>query len=243
MVLEVMTKGPSQRMSIAQCDFCNEFAGGTHNAFCSRYGDRITRTVLATENVRVFPSIGQLVEGYLLITPTDHYSAIDEMPCRLTKEFDYVYRTVKEAMLDSYGPFLCYEHGSRGPDFGGCGIYHAHLHVVPVGGYRDPINELRDRFAYKRIQSFEDIRPETEGLSSYLFYEDVESDRYLFFTGSMPSQYMRRLLATTIGDIEWDWRAAHREARLLRTVKRLSVYFNNLHQLSIGVNLANVGQR
>src|SRR5260370_37057382 len=69
------------------CDFCNEFAGGTSNAFYTRYHETArSRVLLATENFRVFPSIGQLFEGYLLVAPLSHYTTLDEMPPGLFAE-------------------------------------------------------------------------------------------------------------------------------------------------------------
>lgn len=228
-------------MSLAHCDFCNEFTGGTANAFHARYKDRTTRTILATEDIRAFPSIGQLVEGYSLIAPLKHYRALDEIPGDLLAEFEGVYRDVKAAVSNVYGPLLCYEHGARGPSAGGCGIYHAHLHVVPFGGHPDPASLLKARFPYKRLVRFGEISPETKRLSSYLFYEDMESNRYLFLTGELPSQYMRKLLAEILGKSEWDWRSAEREERLLSTLDRLSSYLETIGSRSAVQSIHNAG--
>lgn len=210
------------------CEFCDEFANGVNNKFYARYGSNLrSRLVLASENFRVFPSIGQLVEGYTLVAPVTHYAAIDEVPPSLLAECRHVYRQVKESISDIYGQCLCYEHGARDQNSGGCGIYHAHLHVVPFEAYPDPIAKLKELFPYKRLKAFDDMRPLTENLSSYLFYEDMESNRYLFLSGKLPSQYMRRLLAETIGTADWDWRSAGKEERLLATTRRLADYFDN----------------
>lgn len=214
------------QMSTTHCDFCSEFAGDVHNSFHARYGaDQPSRALFETQNFRAFPSIGQLVEGYTLIAPITHYSTIDDLPPSLLAEFDDVYQSIKIAMSCVYGPSLCYEHGARGPSSGGCGIYHAHLHIVPFGKHQDPVNELKERFPHKRLHHFADIRSATEGLSPYLFYEDVESNRYLFFIRDLSSQYMRRVLAEIIGHVEWDWRSTNREERLLTTLKRFRDHY------------------
>src|SRR5207253_952486 len=59
------------------CDFCDEFAGGLRNAFAKLYGDLIqARTLVATKEFRVIPSLGQIVEGYLLVVPAKHYATL-----------------------------------------------------------------------------------------------------------------------------------------------------------------------
>jgi len=98
------------------CDFCNEFAGGTNNAFYTRYHETPrSRTLLATENFRIFPSIGQLLEGYLLIAPLSHYTAMDEMPKELALELADICGRITTVLSRVYGPCVCFEHGARGP--------------------------------------------------------------------------------------------------------------------------------
>ena len=187
-----------------------------------------SRDVLTTTDFRVFPSIGQLVEGYLLITPKAHYAALDEMPAQLFDEFSAVHKSVRTAMSAEYGPSICFEHGARAPINGGCGIYHAHLHILPFGEVGDPTQELKNRFPYEQIGHFRDIAQLTEKSSPYLFYEDAELNKYVFLVDNLPSQYMRRRIAETLGGIGWDWRNEGREDRLLQTLNRLSSDFESV---------------
>jgi diadenosine tetraphosphate (Ap4A) HIT family hydrolase len=209
------------------CDFCNEFAGGSSNAFHNCYqGSPRNRLLLATERFRVFPSIGQLVEGYLLIAPLSHYTALDEMPADLLEEFGEISRQVRTVLSETYGPCVCFEHGARGPANGGCGIYHAHLHAVPLSRSLDQSELLKSKFSYREIIDLSEIRERTEGLPAYLLYMSTQGSSYVFDTGSLPSQYMRKLLAEALGNPQWDWRTAGREERLLATLNRLSHHFN-----------------
>lgn len=105
----------------------------------------------------------------------------------------------------------------------------------------DPVSLLKARFPYKRLVRFGEISPETKRLSSYLLYEDMESNRYLFLTGELPSQYMRKLLAEILGKSEWDWRSAEREERLLSTLDRLSSYLETIGSRSAVQSIHNAG--
>jgi diadenosine tetraphosphate (Ap4A) HIT family hydrolase len=197
------------------------------NAFRSRYERSLPdRAILTSENFRAFPSIGQLVEGYLLIAPLDHYTAIDAMPMNIFGEYAGICRRVRTALSDVYGPCIFFEHGARAPVNGGCGIYHAHLHATPLAGIQDPIQILRATFPYRELETLEEIRHESARLPTYLFYEDAESRLYLFDTGPLPSQYMRKLIADALHDSNWNWRTAGREERLLTTMERLSGRFD-----------------
>jgi diadenosine tetraphosphate (Ap4A) HIT family hydrolase len=171
---------PKQISSVAgrgepsgRCDFCNEFAGGENNAFYARYHEAPrSRVVLATENFKVFPSIGQLFEGYLLIAPISHFTALDEMPVDLVAELADIQRQVGTALSGIYGPCVCFEHGARGPLNGGCGIYHAHLHTAPLSGLSDPVDTLKARFPYRELAHLSEISNQSTGRGSYLFYQD-----------------------------------------------------------------------
>jgi diadenosine tetraphosphate (Ap4A) HIT family hydrolase len=173
----------------------------------------------------VFPSIGQLVEGYLLIAPVEHFATIGEMPSSMLAELADIYEDVKMTAFRIFGSCLSFEHGARDCRSGGCGIYHAHLHVVPFGDFRDPLPELRREFPCEPLQRLQDIQTAARGLSSYLFYEDMKSNPYLFAVENLPSQYMRRLLAEILGSTDWNWNFAEREVRLLNTVTQLSGQF------------------
>jgi diadenosine tetraphosphate (Ap4A) HIT family hydrolase len=211
------------------CDFCDEFAGGISNAFYARYQDSLqNRVLLASGSFRVFPSLGQLVEGYLLLAPLQHYAALDEMPRPLVDELADVCQRVRAILSQNYGPCVSFEHGARGPAYGGCGIYHAHMHVVPVDGIPDPVEALKERFPHRNLRTLSSIKEVPNRDSPYLLYEDFNSNRYRFSVGNLQSQYMRRVLAEAMGTNDWDWRAAGREERLLATLNRLSSRFDNL---------------
>ncbi|HET6931216.1 MAG TPA: hypothetical protein VFI45_12910 [Candidatus Acidoferrum sp.] len=211
------------------CDFCDEFVSGTSNAFHALYHDALrTRILHATERFRVFPTIGQLVEGYLMIAPVSHYTAMDQIPTDATAELTELAELTRSALSKLYGPSVFFEHGARGPINGGCGIYHAHLHAVPLNGLADPVEILKHRFSYTEASDLPEFTKQSKHLPSYLFYQDSNARLYLFDTGPLPSQYMRKLLANSLGDDNWNWRKVGREDRLLSTIERLSGRFDTM---------------
>jgi diadenosine tetraphosphate (Ap4A) HIT family hydrolase len=210
-----------------QCDFCNELSGSSENSFGRIYGaDLESRHLFRSDNFAVIPSLGQIVEGYLLILPIKHFKAAGDLPDALFEEFTNICQLVGKILRRWYGPYILFEHGTRS-EGGGCGIYHAHLHAVPLLPSSDPVDFLKTKFPYQQLRDLTELRERSEGMPAYIFYQDADSRSYVFNTPNLVSQYMRRTLAATLGTNDWDWRAADREERLLATLNRLSSHFDN----------------
>lgn len=216
----------TRKNQVRKCDFCDEFAGGSDNAFATRYGNSSDSRLLFGDHLfRVMPTLGQIVEGHLLITPVEHYRAIAELPGKGLEELESLFRLTRSALTQKYGNCVFFEHGMRGESSGGCGIDHAHVHAVPVAG-TDVLNLLTNEFNGAKIDALTDIKTGVRG--SYLFFEDASSVRYVFSVDSLPSQYMRRLVAESIGKADWDWRTIGREPQLHSTMHRLLPIFSPL---------------
>lgn len=212
-------------MFIGHCDFCDEFSNGKENAFARIYEhDLSSRVLFRSENFSVIPSLGQIVEGYLLVVPIRHYTALADMPTQLVAELSELCAQVRIGLAKAYGPCLFFEHGVRGKGAGGCGIEHAHLHAVPFTPSNEPIEKLKERHSFKLIDCVTEINQEVPS-SSYLYYEDLSGRRYIFDTNFLPSQYARQLLAESIGIDLWDWRKYGREQSLISSLARLSESF------------------
>jgi diadenosine tetraphosphate (Ap4A) HIT family hydrolase len=225
-------------LTLIRCDFCNELSGGSENSFGRIYGEHLGNRILSrSSQFAVIPSLGQIVEGYLLVLPINHFKALGDLPGALLQEFAAICERVGITLKDQYGPYILFEHGTRSEGVGGCGIYHAHLHAVPLAEVPDPVDILKLRFPYAELTHLNEIGKRSAGLSSYLFYQDSHSKLYLFDTGPLPSQYMRKLLADALGNQDWDWRTAGREERLLATIQRLSEQFKSAKEPAHAPNL------
>ncbi len=209
------------------CDFCKEFVGDSENSFHRIYArNPDSRVLLHSDGFAVIPSLGQILEGYLLVLPIKHFKAVGDLPDDDLDEFVAVCECVGKILKNEYGRYVLFEHGTRSEGVGGCGIYHAHLHATPLASASDPIELLKLSFPYTEFANLNEIRKQSAGLPSYLFYQDSNAKLYLFDTGPLPSQYMRKVLADALGQQDWNWRNAGREERLLATIRRLSGQFD-----------------
>ncbi len=212
----------------SHCDFCEELLGGSDNSFARIYrGEPRNRILFGSDEFAIMPSLGQLVEGYLLVLPIKHFKALGDLPGPLFEELATISKRLGKIIKDQYGPYVLFEHGARSEGVGGCGIYHAHLHATPLASASDPVELLKLRFSYTELSHLNEISKQSADLPSYLFYQDSDARLYLFDTGPLPSQYMRKVLADALGGQDWNWRDAGREERLIATIRRLSGQFAN----------------
>jgi diadenosine tetraphosphate (Ap4A) HIT family hydrolase len=211
---------------LSACDFCDEFRGGFANAFALRYGTEISdRRIFLGETVCVIPSLGQIVEGHVLLAPLVHLTALSDMVSNEIEEIESLCHHARAALRRIYGTCIFFEHGVGRAGTGGCGIEHAHMHAVPVTG-NGVLNILMQSFEGHQIRHLADIGRAIPPNSSYLFFENAIGERYVFAAPTMPSQYMRKLTCESIGKPDWDWRQAGREPDLFATIKRLSPAFS-----------------
>jgi diadenosine tetraphosphate (Ap4A) HIT family hydrolase len=202
--------------NISPCEFCDEFCGGSENSFATQYRDDLRdRTVLETPHLKVLPSLGHFVKGYLLLVPKSHYCSFADAPREAILEVEQVKATLIQHLSPVYGPYVFFEHGTRTSGSGGCGIYHAHLHALPLDA-KEVISSLKVEFPHRAVRSLLDLKDATPNVS-YLYCGDSSGQSWLFFPTFLPSQYMRRMIAESAGISQWDWRRSGREGGLLAT--------------------------
>lgn len=205
------------------CEFCDEFTGGHQNAYSIRYG-RTVRSILRTHSFCVFPSLGHIAEGHLLIAPLEHFCALADLREDRLEEIEVLRLSVRSVLTEQYGDCIFFEHGTRTRGAGGCGIDHAHMHALPVAA--PGVSEiLMRKFGGCSVRSFGDVR-EAVKEQSYLFFEDSSASGYVFPVKQLPSQYMRKLVAESIGKPDWDWRKCTHEPELFSTLERLTPLFS-----------------
>ncbi len=208
-----------------RCDFCDEFSGGLQNTYVHRYGEHAHRRDLLNDGVfRVFPTLGQLAAGHLLIAPSRHITSMAGLKADESNQLKSICNLVRRALEREYGPAVFFEHGIQGTSAGGCGIDHAHMHAVPVA-CEGVLDALTLEFGGCAIEGLTAVKEIVDPDSSYLFFEDSSGNRYVFPVMDLPSQYMRKLVAKSNGKSDWDWRKCGQEPELIATLGRLAPLF------------------
>ncbi len=203
------------------CEFCNEFTRGYLDI-----GGIKNRILYETDNFMVFPALGQIVEGYLLIVPKEHYLNMGSLPIEMYSELESIKEKVQNILQEVYEMPVIFEHGPvSSTRRGGCCIDHAHFHVVPVNV--DIIQELSRSFSYRTITSLIELKQQFESGTPYFFVEDQQKNKYVFdIIRRVPSQYIRKIIASKIGKLEiYDWGAYFGIEEMKRTIKKLKRLF------------------
>jgi diadenosine tetraphosphate (Ap4A) HIT family hydrolase len=203
-----------------QCEFCQEFAG--HSArFEQLYGRLVsTRVIARTDRFVALPTLGQLFTGSLLILPVDHVEMCSSLSAGAREELGELVAEVT-LQVREFGEPVIFEHGAIEPSGGGCGIYHAHLHIVPVPEPTLATDLFPEHHTQARnLQEAWDLLQNTH---EYLLMSAAGQTLYSDLTGHLgvyPSQFFRRRIVEHFGlEAPWDWRAyVDVEVALLRTL-------------------------
>ena len=193
---------------MAHCEFCGEFAGRGQPRFAAIYGTAVgSRVVAASESFVALPTLGQLFTGSLLALPTEHLEMASCLDAERLTELDGFLKQVKK-LVGRFGRPIFFEHGSTSERGGSCGIYHAHVHVVPVPWEID-INVVFPE-ATGSASSLTACLGAVRGSNNYLWISD--GSRYAYRSvgegeSGFPSQFFRRRIADAF-DVRapWDWR-------------------------------------
>ena len=190
------------------CSFCDEFEHGLiiHG---KNYGDRI---LWSTENFVVFPVLGPIVAGNILIAPKQHYMGVTGIPEQFYDELEEIQEKTKRKVTEVYQPPFFFEHGEVGerPRGGNC-IDHAHLQVIPSNVGYHVVAALERKFTRRVVKNYHDLRPNKEQRIPYIDVPDA-----------LTSQYVRQIIAVQIGNpSRWDWRNDYRIDEMLIAAERL----------------------
>jgi ATP adenylyltransferase len=177
-----------------------------------------------TANFLVLPSLGAIVEGWLLVLPKNHSLCLGSLDSALLEELKDLTDKLRPALSAafSYKPTV-FEHGPSHPkSVLGCGIDHAHLHLVPL--------EFKLSSSH-RVQNleWEGITDDLASLSAsyqkgaeYLLLWEPDSQPVLSINPAAPSQFFRRAIAEVLlAPHQFDYRTHPFTERVLSTIARL----------------------
>ena len=187
---------------ISECNYCNFFYKGI---------DTISQEILyESDHFFVMTTLGEFINGYLLIIPKKHVMSCAELDEKAMKDFLEVLDDILYILRITYKTkkFLVWENGTGN---GGVGkakdsIVHSHVHVAPSSLTAKKI-QLESGIPLKKISANE-ISNYTA--HSYLLIKTkngwrINDDQSVY----IPRQYVRQLIAEEYNLTEediWNWR-------------------------------------
>lgn len=170
------------------------------------------KPVFESENFLVIPSLGSLVEGWLLIVPKKfhlNYSQLSELDFG---ELEIVISQLGERFLPVFkkDQFVVFEHG---PTFensvAGCGVDYAHLHWIPTGfDLISGVNTfLKLDFSWQNISELKSIKDQNVNEEDYLYLRNQRGEHFLTCQKHIPSQTFRKVIAHYLDmPNSYDWK-------------------------------------
>jgi len=207
-----------------QCEFCDELHGSAQTRFQELYGrTHRSRIIASTEHFVALPTLGQLVPMSILVLPKEHFETFAQLPGEQHQEAAQFLADVA-LRLERFGEVFTFEHGSHSSTRGGCGIYHAHTHLLPLPSVVAHQDLLHDRCVH--VQDLPGAWPRLASVSEYLLSVDSQGNvRYSVPEDeSFVSQHARKRIVERFElDRPWDWRAySHAEPEVLRAIASLN---------------------
>lgn len=224
--VNVLTNTPNHR--VKGCELCEELSNPSSSRFGQLYrGKANSRIVDQEDGFVAMPTLGQLFKGSLLILPVQHVETMAQVP---SASIDSLFALLKrlEERLQSLGLPVLFEHGAKCSSGGGCGIHHAHFHLVPLPKPIDLTDILPN--TTHRAKNLIDALTQLQRSDEYVLFRDTGG--YIAFQEvtdeqsrkQFPSQYFRRQLTQHFHRKQaWDWRAyTYQEPWLLETLEWFS---------------------
>jgi len=196
----------------AACTLCAEISGtgGTNLYHQLRSpGAPDSRIVLESSGFVAMPSLGHLVDGYMILCSRDHVPSIGaSLLHRPGDELVEFVANVRSRLERAFGrDIVLFEHGcgKDSPQLG-CGVYHAHLHMVPSA--LDFSIDRRVAQLHWNPCTLRDLQELGQSPAGYLFYTDPSGNGFATTeTNSVPSQFFRRIIAeVALKSAAWNWR-------------------------------------
>lgn len=114
------------------CEFCEEIIDSKIGSFYEIYnGTSSSRIIYEDHNFVILPTIGQLFKYSLLVIPKEHVERLSDLENNKLILLEEIFLKTK-SFLSKYGSVVAFEHGAKCETKGGCGIYHAHMHIIPL---------------------------------------------------------------------------------------------------------------
>jgi diadenosine tetraphosphate (Ap4A) HIT family hydrolase len=214
------------------CRFCSKKAMGHFGREASLWD----RVILESSSFVAVPTLGAIVEGWVLLVPKMHYLCIGAMDNHLFPELHEFQKLVCRMVQDCYGPVAVFEHGPARPRQAiGCGVDHAHLHVLPtacdlVSGVREISNEPLE---WQSVQGIQDTKAFYSAGLPYLYVEQPTGRSRLTTHPNIQSQLFRRVVAAYEGRAHrYDWQAYPDEHNIRSSIGAFETWLSRNREMS-----------
>lgn len=182
--------------------------------------------LLETQHFVVVPTRGSLVEGWLLVIPKRWRLCMADLEDQEYEELIPLLDDIKSTLRECYGNgVILWETGPCREDTRtGCGVDHAHIHLVPWN--RNILRSLDDYrgqiTSWLPANSVRDTRQFHQNNIPYIYFDSDRTGPLVMDASEIPSQYFRQVIAYELGiPNEYDWKTHPKPGTARSTVLQL----------------------
>jgi len=207
-------------MKVPNCPFCGTDRGPVWAEPATDWHLIENRVLASAGQVSLCAGLGAIVEPYVIAFTKEHYTAISELDASTRSDvMDALDLCMSSGAFPS-GSLTVFEHGGRSLTSHAACLEHSHLHIID-GNYGFQACLARYPEARQEVISEDSSLVAKEG---YLFAGSYGGTRVirgiLVQKPSCESQFFRRLLASQVGSVQWDWRLSPRPEAALALCRR-----------------------
>ena len=187
--------------------------------FCDIDNSKIENTIIEeTEYFYILPTLGSLVDGYILIVTKRHINSMSELNENELIEYKNIIEKYKNLFKKIYNKTpIVFEHGTpnQNSEMKANSVTHAHTHIVNINFSNE--KEILEKYNFKQINDFKEINKNT----NYIKYI---SNNKIYITYNFPSvsQLMRILIAEELNyKDKFDWKKERFDENIISTIERI----------------------
>lgn len=171
-----------------------------------------------SENFIVLPSIGALVDGYLMIVSKKHINSMSELKENERIEYELLIEKYRNKFKKIYNKFpIIFEHGSpiNNSDMKASSVIHAHTHIVNYEFIDE--NQVIKKLNFERIDNLNYLSRK----QNYIMYINQKNIYYISYNFESISQMMRKIIAKDLGyEDKFDWKKEKFIENINSTIKK-----------------------
>jgi len=202
---------------MSMCCLCSNLAAGGLK-------QKWDEPLFDSNNFLALPSLGSIVEGWMLLVPKKHYLSIGAMPVDLVHEMMDFKAYVAAQLMRKYGTLCAFEHGPSSLERQvGCGVDHAHIHIVPVGFdlilAAQPYLPKDIRWTHGDLY---ECRSAFARGDDYLYVEQPIGKGHIAVHAKFGSQIFRKAIASQLGvPGRYNWREYPNHEKISQTIENI----------------------
>lgn len=187
--------------------------------FCDIDQSKIENTIIEkTKYFYILPTLGSLVDGYVLIVTKRHINSMSELNDNELEEYKTIIAKYQKLFNKIYNKTpIVFEHGTpnQNSKMKANSVTHAHTHIVNINFKNE--KEILEKYNFKEINNLKEIET-NKNYIKYIYNNKI----YITYNFPSVSQLMRILIAEELNyKDKFDWKKERFDENIISTIERI----------------------